>query len=183
MNFIQTIVWTALPKAVTARGLILSFFVSPRLRVEAGVGENPQIRLANFPDFQDWPQTVSGKQFVVEFYNDGVTNDADPSSVPRFPSDSDAQLFSVSAQKITSWRDVDSADWKTLIASLGDQNVNSFKFKAPDGVITYSHSTLAELLKSYYTPIVADVVREAAANPDLFENLDLISKPPKSGLT
>ena len=182
MNFIQTIVWTALPKEVTTRGLILSVFVSPRLRVEAGDGENPQIRLANFPDFQDWPRTVTGKQFRVEFYNDGITNDADPNSVPRFPANADAQLFSLRAEKLTAWREVDSTDWKSLISSLGEQNVNSFKFKAPDGVITYSHSTLAELLKSYYTPIVADVVREAAANPDLFENLDLISKPPKSGL-
>lgn len=63
----QTILWTILPNGVTGAGanqrLRLSVVVSPRL--EAAVAEGDTLGL--FPDFLDWPVTVAGVTFRVEF--------------------------------------------------------------------------------------------------------------------
>src|SRR5215469_17109451 len=61
---IQNIMWTALPNGLNAAHdhLRLSVLVSPRLTANAATGT-----LAEFPDFEDWPATVAGLNFTVEF--------------------------------------------------------------------------------------------------------------------
>ena len=60
----QNTMWTALPNGLTAAHdrLRLSVLVSPRLTANAATGT-----LAEFPDFEDWPATVAGLNFTVEF--------------------------------------------------------------------------------------------------------------------
>jgi len=62
---IQNIMWTALPNGMTPTGnrLRLSVLVSPRLVTDNGVDGT----LVQFPDFLDWPSTVAGLRFRVEF--------------------------------------------------------------------------------------------------------------------
>lgn len=66
----QEVMWTALPKGVIGpdeegtKRLRLSVFVSPRLQTNEGL---PRPILSQFPDFLDWPATVEGMEFSVQF--------------------------------------------------------------------------------------------------------------------
>jgi len=68
----QTVMWTALPNGVTTSPqdgqprLRVSVFISPRLQTDEGL---PNPKLSQFPDFVDWPATVAGVQFAVQFDN------------------------------------------------------------------------------------------------------------------
>lgn len=73
----QTIVWTALPHRLAGppdpgAELRLSAFVAPRLWTDDGT---PKMQLAQFPDFVDWPSTISAATYQVAFEN-GPTLDA-----------------------------------------------------------------------------------------------------------
>jgi hypothetical protein len=78
----QNIMWTALPNGFTPAGdkIKLSVLVSPRLITSPG----PTGTLAQFPDFLDWPKTVSGLSFKVEFQG-GPMVAASPAVEPGFP--------------------------------------------------------------------------------------------------
>ena len=78
---IQNIMWTALPNGINTAGdrLLLSVLVSPRLVTNAAIGS-----LAEFPDFLDWPATVAGLKFTVEFQG-GPSVAAAPVTEPGFP--------------------------------------------------------------------------------------------------
>ena len=64
----QTIIWTALPNGLTKYdgSLRLSVFISPRLQTDEGL---PLPRLAQFPDFLNWPAKVADATFSVRFGN------------------------------------------------------------------------------------------------------------------
>jgi hypothetical protein len=77
----QNIMWTALPNGFTAAGdrLRLSVLVSPRLVTNAATGT-----LTEFPGFLNWPATVAGLSFRVEFQG-GPTVPATPVTEPGNP--------------------------------------------------------------------------------------------------
>lgn len=85
MPTVEKIVWTALPNGVagtppnTANGLMLSVFIAPRLRPDP-TATSPTLGL--FPDFLDWPATLSKVQFAVQFAG-GPTLTARPHPRPR----------------------------------------------------------------------------------------------------
>lgn len=63
----QTIMWTVLPNGIAdspppTANIRLSLFVSPKLRLTV-----PPYTLEPFPDFWDWPQTLSQMEFAVQF--------------------------------------------------------------------------------------------------------------------
>src|SRR5262249_20577614 len=79
---IQNIMWTALPNGLNAAGdrLRVSVLVSPRLITSPA----PDGTLREFPDFLDWPRTVAGLRFKVEFQG-GPTASASHVTEPGFP--------------------------------------------------------------------------------------------------
>src|SRR2546428_6283499 len=65
----QSLLWTALPNGYSDDGksLRVSLLLSPRLDAEADPDQ-----LASFPDFVDWPGTLSDTKFVIHFGGDLV---------------------------------------------------------------------------------------------------------------
>jgi len=127
----QNIMWTALPNGVTAAGnqLRLSVLVSPRLVTNAATGT-----LAEFPDFLDWPATVGGLRFTVEFQG-GPVVPATPVTEPGNPA-------------------LDSAAWTALFDRAipvnsyafddrSDLPVRSFPTKKVFSFLTNTYQTIA----------------------------------------
>ena len=129
---IQNIMWTALPNGLTPAGdrLRLSVLVSPRLTANAATGT-----LAEFPNFEDWPATVGGLDFTVEFLG-GPTVAAKPVVEPGNPA-------------------LDSPAWKALFPSTFP--VISYAFDDRSGVPVRSFPTkkvLSFLNNTYQTVAV-----------------------------
>ena len=125
----QKIMWTALPNGLTRAGnrLRLSVLVSPRLVSSTGT-------LADFPALLDWPTTVSGLTFRVEFQG-GPTATASPVTEPGNPA-------------------LDSAAWKALFNAAtpvisyafddrSDLHVRSFPTKKVLSFLTNAYQTIA----------------------------------------
>jgi hypothetical protein len=137
----ENIMWTALPNGFTAAGdgSRLSVLVSPRLITNAAVGT-----LTEFPDFLDWPATVSGLTFMVEFQG-GPTVPASPVTEPGNPA-------------------LDSAAWTALFDSTFP--VRSYAFDDRFGVPVRSFPTkkvLSFLTNAYQTI----AVQSAQQKPNL----------------
>jgi hypothetical protein len=123
----QNIMWTALPNGLTAAGdrLRLSVLVSPRLITSSGT-------LGDFPAFIDWPATVAGLTFQVEF-NGGPTVTLSPATEPGNPS-------------------LDSPVWKALFNQ--STPVISYGFDDRSGLFVRSFPTkkvLSYLTNTYQT--------------------------------
>jgi hypothetical protein len=124
--------WTTLPNGLTqARDrLRLSVLVSPRLTANAATGT-----LAEFPNFLDWPATVAGLSFTVEFLS-GPSVAAKPVVEPGNPA-------------------LDSPAWKALFP--GTFPVNSYAFDDRSGLAVRSFPTkklLSFLTNAYQTVAV-----------------------------
>jgi hypothetical protein len=66
----QQVVWTALPREASASELVLDVFVSPRLGIDAATD---RYTLADFPEFEHWPNTLQQRlTFSVEFADGSV---------------------------------------------------------------------------------------------------------------
>lgn len=63
----QQIVWTALPYGIEGDKARLTVFVAPRLE-----GDAPTTPLSDFPDFQNWANTVRNISFTAVYANSGV---------------------------------------------------------------------------------------------------------------
>ena len=149
----QNIMWTALPSGLTPKGdkLRLSVLVSPRLVTNAAVGT-----LAEFPDFLDWPATVAGLTFKVEFQG-GPSFAASPVTEPGFPA-------------------LDSPAWKALFDASFP--VNSYAFDDRSNLPVRSFPTKKVL--SFLTNIYQTVgVKSADQMPNL---LDLGFSPFEPGI-
>jgi hypothetical protein len=76
----QQVLWTALPRHASGTELELDVFVSPRLGVNSNQDRHT---LAEFPDFEHWPQTLQQRlSFSVEFA-DGSTEPAQVVAPPQ----------------------------------------------------------------------------------------------------
>ena len=152
----QNILWTALPSGLNAAGdrLLLSVLVSPRLITDGGVDGT----LAQFPDFLDWPATIAGMTFHVEFQG-GPSFDLRPVVQPGFPA-------------------LDSEAWKALFQS--GSTVHSYAFDDRAGIPVRSFPTkkLLSFIKSEYQTIA---VESAASKPTLAQ-LGLGPNSPRQGL-
>lgn len=137
----QNIIWTALPNGLTPAGdrLRLSVLVSPRLVANTPVGT-----LAEFLDFVDWPATVGGLTFDVEFQGGPI--------VPA-------------VQVVEPGNPVlDSAAWKALFSTTTP--VNSYVFDDRSGLAVRSFPTkkvLSFLTNAYQTI----AVKSAQQKPSL----------------
>jgi hypothetical protein len=113
----QHILWTALPNGLTPAGdhLKVSVLVSPRLITNSGASGT----LAEFHDFIDWPATVAGLRFRVEFQG-GPSFTAQHVTEAGFPA-------------------LDSAAWKALFPPRSP--VESFGFEDNSALAVRSYPT------------------------------------------
>ena len=125
---IQNIMWTALPNGLSAAGdhLKLSVLVSPRLITNSGGSGT----LAEFPDFIDWPTTVSKLHFRVEFQG-GPALPAEHLTEPAFPA-------------------LDSAAWKALFPGSSPVETFNFEDKSPLFVRSYPTKNILGFVEQQY---------------------------------
>ena len=128
----QNIMWTALPNGLTQDGtsLRLSVLVSPRLTANAATGT-----LAEFPDFQDWPATVAGLTFSVEFTG-GPTVSATPVVEPGNPA-------------------LDSPAWKALFPATFPVRSYAFDDRSPLAVRSFPTKKVLSFLTNLYQTVAA----------------------------
>jgi hypothetical protein len=170
----QSLVWTALPNGYSTDGkfLRLSVLLSPRLEPQA----DPQRLDSFFPDWEDWPKTLSQARFAVSCNGASVTVPGDGSgTVNRL--DNRLSL-------------PDSATWRALFAP--DLFVRGYAFTDLSGhsVRTYDAGAMADFVQSLYRnlalradgnmPLVSDFLdtREWPELIALVSHLDSPQGPP-----
>jgi len=133
----QNIMWTALPNGLTAAGdrLRLSVLVSPRLVTNTSVGT-----LAEFPEFLNWPEMVSGLSFTVEFQG-GPTVTANPVTEPGNPA-------------------LDSAAWTALFDRTIPVNSYVFDDRSDLAVRSFPTKKVLSFLTSVYQTIAVQSAQE-----------------------
>jgi hypothetical protein len=143
----QSLLWTALPNRYTADGasLRLSVLLSPRLDPEDPFGQ-PRALSTFFPDWEDWPLTLSQGQFDISYNGRTISIAANAT----------AGLNRVD----TSIGIADSVVWKALFTSR--VMVNPFKYTDLSGmnVLSYDTMTINDLVASMY----GDLARTATDN-------------------
>jgi hypothetical protein len=141
---IQNIMWTALPNGLNPAGdrLKLSVLVSPRLITNSGASGT----LAEFPDFIDWPNTVSKLHFKVEFQG-GPAFPTQHLTEPGFPT-------------------LDSISWKALFPPSSPVETFGFEDKSPLFVRSYPTKNILGFVEEQYR---AFAVAAADHKPTLSE--------------
>jgi len=133
----QSLLWTALPNRYTAdrASLRLSVLLSPRLDPEGPFGR-PQRLSTFFPDWEDWPATLSNARFDISYNGQTV-------SIP-------ANLTTGVNRVDTNVGVYDSTVWKALFTSR--VMVNPFKYTDLSGsnVLSYNAMTMTDLVASMY---------------------------------
>jgi hypothetical protein len=137
----QNIMWTALPNGFTLAGnqLRLSVLVSPRLVTNTATGT-----LDEFPAFLDWPATVAGLSFRVEFQG-GPTVPATPVTEPGNPA-------------------LDSAAWRALFDGTISVNAYAFDDRSDLAVRSFPVKKVFSFLTNAYQTIA---VQSAQQKPNL----------------
>ena len=148
----QTLMWTTLPNGLTAdgRGLRVSVMLSPRLDPDG----DPEILKSFFPDWEDWPLTLSNATFLVS-YGGGApikirsTQTAGPNHVD--------DTIGVP----------DSAVWRAMFAAKFFVRGHTFKDLSASEVLSYDTVATDDLVRSLYTelarsangdmPLVSDI--------------------------
>src|SRR5260370_705901 len=140
----QTIMWTTLPNGLNPAGdrLKLSVLVSPRLITNSGASGT----LAEFPDFVDWPTSVSKLRFKVEFQG-GPVFPAQHLTEPGFPK-------------------LDSIAWKDLFPPSSPVETFGFEDKSRLFVRSYPTKNILGFVEEQYR---AFAVAAADHKPTLSE--------------
>ncbi len=140
----QNIMWTVLPNGLNPAGdrLKLSILVSPRLITNSGASGT----LAEFPNFVDWPVTVSNLRFRVEFQG-GPAFPAQHVTEPHFPA-------------------LDSAAWIALFPPGSPVVSFSFEDNSPFFVRSYPTKNILAFVQEQYR---AFAVATADHKPTLSE--------------
>ncbi len=160
------IVWTALPRSVTASHLELAVFVSPRLGINASAAAGqppPTFTVDDFPLFGDWPSRIaSDVTFTVEL-DDGTQSPAQRIETPADPLDSGlwTHLFPAGS-KVEAWSYRD----------YGSRRIRSFPVRWVTAYIRDLHRTIGQAYPSEQPPpealdpIVGDLGGLTDTRPD-----------------
>ena len=149
----QSFIWTALPVGYTpdGSGLRLSVMLSPRLDPQDPAG-NPRKLATFFPDWEDWPKTLSNARFDIAY---------------------NGQTVAVLATATTGANRVDdrlgladSAVWKALFK--GDLMVQGFAYKDHSDATVLSYDTVV------MTGIIQRLYRDLARSAT--DRLPLVSE-------
>jgi hypothetical protein len=179
----QTIVWTALPHRVDGTPdpgatVRLSAFVAPRLWNDDGT---PKMQLSQFPDFLDWPGTVAGASFKVEFEG-GPTLDASVTSATP-ESDLWAALFKPSTDVIPfEFEDLSGAEILTFSAVDVHQAIVDAYQNVATNPVYGGGSTLPNTEDLNHDPGLDEIRRPVHAEPPWMPTdkpTDVPVRPPK----
>lgn len=156
----QTLMWTTLPNGIKPEGrsLRVSVMLSPRLDPEA----DPTILASFFPDWEDWPRSLSRATFHVSY---GGTTVKVPATQTTGPNRVDDRIGVP-----------DSAVWRAMFA--GSLVVRGFIFKdlSKSQVLSYDTAATEGLVRDLY----AKLARSANGGMPLVS--DLIDDPDWSNL-
>jgi hypothetical protein len=124
----QSLVWTALPNGYTpdGTGLRVSVMLSPRLDAQLALGQSGKLATF-FPDWEDWPSTLSAARFEVSY---GGQTRAVPATVTAGPNRVDGSIGLA-----------DSAVWKALFQA--DVGVKTFTYRDLSDALVLSYDALA----------------------------------------
>lgn len=134
----QTILWTALPNGYSddRRSLRISLFLTPRLEPDF------DLHLVSFPDFVDWPATLSKSRFVLSFgVGPSVTIAGKDLHGPNRIDDHLGQA--------------DSVAWKALFPPT--TLVRGFQFRdlSKHSVLSYPAADMESLVRGLYSQLAA----------------------------
>jgi hypothetical protein len=155
----QALLWTALPNGYSEdnQSLRVSVLVSPRLDAEA----DPQ-ELSSFPDFADWPKTLTDAKFVVHFGADSVAI---------------AGNDTTSASRIdTALGGPDTSVWKALLPDTTFVRGFGFKDLSNNQVLSFPAANIDALVRNLYRGLAA------SAGDELPKVSDFLSNPAWSDL-
>ncbi len=140
----QSLLWTALPNGYSQDGksLRVSLLLSPRLDPEADPLDPTIVeQLATFPDFVDWPATLTRTKFVIHFGADSVTIDGNQTTGKNRVDDSLGMA--------------DSGVWSALFPDT--TYVKGYKFRdlSNHSVLSFQAATIENLVSDLYTQLAA----------------------------
>jgi hypothetical protein len=147
----QSFLWTALPNGFTpdGTGLRVSVLLSPRLEPQ-----NLTPRLSSFfPDWKDWPTTLSKAKFTISYGGASVAIEATQTAGANRVDDSLGLP--------------DSRCWQALF--LDTLPVNSYQYKdlSNNGVLSYDTTAVASLVQGLYS----NLARNADGNMPLVSDI------------
>lgn len=151
----QSLIWTALPNGFTAdrTGLRLSVMLSPRLDPQTALGLS---KLGVFfPDWEDWPQTLSNARFEVH-YNGSVVSI--PATTLAGPNRVDSSVGVA-----------DSAVWKALFEATTP--VKGFKYTdlSPSVLLSYDAVAMAKGIEDLYRDLARAAIDRMPRVTELIE--------------
>jgi len=144
----QTVLWTPLPNRYTADGgsLRLSLLASPRLVPDGAPGT-----LDAFPDFLDWPASVSASTFTVTLGASGVTLSGEEiSGAVALP---------------------DSATWRALFPPATIVFPFAFRDLSSNAVVSYDAVAMDDLARSLYGGLARSAEGRLPAVSELLDDL------------
>jgi hypothetical protein len=160
MSAEQTIILTALPRGVGdpvagKTQLLLSVFVSPRLKMPLAETNNGETKLGNFADFVDWPKTLEKLHFRVKL--DGITVD-ETSGLARDPKVPPPQ----------------SERWKALFSESTPVQAYNFEDEDLSGlpVCSYPVMNTVAFLKERYGNSAANHAAPTRCTPEVLPRID-----------
>ncbi|MDK2744428.1 MAG: hypothetical protein NDI90_16120 [Nitrospira sp. BO4] len=143
----QSLIWTALPNGFTPdrSGLRLSVMLSPRLDPEAPIGKLGMF----FPDWEDWPQTLSSARFDVTYNGSTV---------------------SISGTTLVGPNRADSVVWKAVFDAT--TNVKGFQYidRSPSVLLSYDAGLMAQTIEELYKDLAGSATDQMLRVSELLDN-------------
>jgi hypothetical protein len=131
----QSLIWTALPNGFDADGnLRISALVSPRLEPDANQ------TLVAFPNFVDWPATVTGANFTIHYGGENVSIPGNQTSGPNEHVDGSVDL-------------PDSQAWSLLFPQTTFVRGHAFKDLTDHVILSFDATALNELARNLFAAL------------------------------
>ena len=152
----QSLMWTALPNGYSADGtsLRLSVLLSPRLEPQA----QPNALSSFFPDWEDWPATLSTATFTIAMSSGGSV------SIPL------TQTTGPNRVDITTYGAPESAIWKALCS--GSLFVRPYEYKdlSSNPVLSFDTLALAGTIRGLYRRLAASATGDMPKVSDIVDD-------------
>ena len=153
----QSLTWTALPNGYTAdgTGIRLSVLLSPRLDTEDPTVTHKKLSVF-FPDWEDWPKTLSNAKFDVTYNGQTV-------SIPA--------TTTTGANRVDNRLGLaDSAVWKALFTK--DLLVKTFEYNdlSPSVMLSYDAATMADGIGDLYRDLARTAGDRLPRVSEIIEN-------------
>ena len=152
----QSLMWTALPNGFTADGtsLRVSVLLSPRLEPQT----QPNTLSTFFPDWEDWPATLSNATFTIAMNGGGGV------SIPL------SQTTGPNRVDITKYGAPDSAVWKALFQKTLFVRPYEYKDLSSNPVLSYDTVALVATIRGLYRRLAAAATGDMPKVSDIVDD-------------